>query len=707
MGTALTGLEIKDTYDSLIKVTDNGPLSGSLKTLTDGLGNDSALALSTAAVSVTGALSASGLIKSTVAGAGFRHFYNDGSALIEVSQRSDNKLQLYAYTGSAYTDILLGVDGSTVGGNVGIGTNAPATKLDVSGDARFGGGATKLSVYSDSTYSGIFNGATLASNESIYMGDSQTFFLTAGTEKVRITSAGNVGIGTSAPFVASNQTSLTINGTNTARVDLAQGGTRRALLYVNATEASLQTLTAIPLTFVTNNVERMRITSTGDTEFGDGNNFNPVIQYAGSGRVAASPAYSFRGDLDTGMFNPNLGNTIAFATAATERMRIDSTGNVGIGTSSPTHNLTVGSASPSDFVIALRGGVGGFLGWDDSANATILQSPNTRALVFQVNSDTFSGGTEAMRITSTGNVGIGTTSGTSRANILSATVGQTVLTLEGNYAGSGSVELLEFNRSGGAVSGAIKYQDADTAMSIGTTTSHAFLFNTGDTEKMRITSAGNVGIGTSTPAQKLRIKAENGDQLGLDNAGERFTQISFLNNAAQKAAIWLDETDDEFAIYAAAGYTTPIYANGVERVRVTPNGLTFNGDTAAANALDDYEEGTWTATLIPLTSGTITLSVNSGTYTKIGREVTIKSQIRVDSVASPVGTAVSLGGLPFTSINSVAGRGSGSATYFPTVGAGSLLVNYQLQNSLEWNLVTTASSIAAGDEFYITLTYFV
>jgi hypothetical protein len=101
------------------------------------------------------------------------------------------------------------------------------------------------------------------------------------------------------------------------------------------------------------------------------------------------------------------------------------------------------------------------------------------------------------------------------------------------------------------------------------------------------------------------------------------------------------------------------------------------------------------------------LSVNSGTYTKIGREVTIKSQIRVDSVASPVGTAVSLGGLPFTSINSVAGRGSGSATYFPTVGAGSLLVNYQLQNSLEWNLVTTASSIAAGDEFYITLTYFV
>jgi len=52
MGTALTGLEIKDTYDSLIKVTDNGPLSGTAKYLSDGLGNDSALALSTTALGV-------------------------------------------------------------------------------------------------------------------------------------------------------------------------------------------------------------------------------------------------------------------------------------------------------------------------------------------------------------------------------------------------------------------------------------------------------------------------------------------------------------------------------------------------------------------------------------------------------------------------------------------------------------------------------
>ena len=52
MGTTLTGLTIQDTYDALIKVTDNGPISATAKVLTDGLGNDSALSLSTTAVGV-------------------------------------------------------------------------------------------------------------------------------------------------------------------------------------------------------------------------------------------------------------------------------------------------------------------------------------------------------------------------------------------------------------------------------------------------------------------------------------------------------------------------------------------------------------------------------------------------------------------------------------------------------------------------------
>jgi hypothetical protein len=74
MGTALTGLEIRDTYDALLKITDNGPLSGTAKYLSDGLGNDSVLALSTAAVGI-------GTTSRSVSG----HIYNSsvGLALLE------------------------------------------------------------------------------------------------------------------------------------------------------------------------------------------------------------------------------------------------------------------------------------------------------------------------------------------------------------------------------------------------------------------------------------------------------------------------------------------------------------------------------------------------------------------------------------------------------------------------------------------------
>ena len=60
MGTTLTGTTPQDTYDSLIKVTDNGPLSGTLKALSDGLGNDSTLSLSTTAASIAGTLAVAG-----------------------------------------------------------------------------------------------------------------------------------------------------------------------------------------------------------------------------------------------------------------------------------------------------------------------------------------------------------------------------------------------------------------------------------------------------------------------------------------------------------------------------------------------------------------------------------------------------------------------------------------------------------------------
>jgi len=70
--------------------------------------------------------------------------------------------------------------------------------------------------------------------------------------------------------------------------------------------------------------------------------------------------------------------------------------------------------------------------------------------------------------------------------------------------------------------------------------------------------------------------------------------------------------------------------------------------SADANTLDDYEEGTWDAGFTPSggTSITINTSYDLGTYTKVGRKVTITGGFRVTSVSSPTGTLL-LTGLPF------------------------------------------------------------
>ena len=88
-------------------------------------------------------------------------------------------------------------------------------------------------------------------------------------------------------------------------------------------------------------------------------------------------------------------------------------------------------------------------------------------------------------------------------------------------------------------------------------------------------------------------------------------------------------------------------ASSAVKATVTSNGLTFNGDTAAANALDDYEEGQYNPTM---TSG-CTLYSNEDTlmYTKIGRMVYVTGRIRINSDSYSGGLTMSL---PFTAASS-------------------------------------------------------
>ena len=168
------------------------------------------------------------------------------------------------------------------------------------------------------------------------------------------------------------------------------------------------------------------------------------------------------------------------------------------------------------------------------------------------------------------------------------------------------------------------------------------LLNTGvsdssDATAITIASDEKVGINTSTPQfQMLTIKSSSatGNNLRLETGSEL-------------AVLSVDDAGD-LQINAHGADERIKFLNGVGSGTVLAafdsHGLKFGSDTAAANALDDYEEGTWTPTV---TTGTITLATNASEYTKIGDMVF--AQTRITGFSNVTSTAqFILGGLPYT-----------------------------------------------------------
>ena len=79
-------------------------------------------------------------------------------------------------------------------------------------------------------------------------------------------------------------------------------------------------------------------------------------------------------------------------------------------------------------------------------------------------------------------------------------------------------------------------------------------------------------------------------------------------------------------------------------------GIKFNSDTAAANELDDYEEGTWTPAASS-DAGATAYNYAIGYYTKIGRKVHVTGQFRISTIGSFAGAIVNISGLPFNIAN--------------------------------------------------------
>jgi hypothetical protein len=104
-------------------------------------------------------------------------------------------------------------------------------------------------------------------------------------------------------------------------------------------------------------------------------------------------------------------------------------------------------------------------------------------------------------------------------SIVNSIGGDTVLNLTGSYGSGNSVALLGFARSGGAVSGDIKYVDATTDMEIGTSTAHAFSLKTSGTRRMFISNSGNVGIGTGNDTLTGKLTVKDSSTLDINLIG--------------------------------------------------------------------------------------------------------------------------------------------------------------------------------------------
>ena len=281
-------------------------------------------------------------------------------------------------------------------------------------------------------------------------------------------------------------------------------------------------------------------------------------------------------------YNKGSGTASNFTTAD-EKMRIDASGNVGIGTSSPATKLDVSGN------IRLSAG-NPLIQFNNGGPQIYVTAANT--LQFSINS----GLSEAMRIDSSGNVGIGTSSPSAKLDVRGSS---TFLVNATNPTAWVSVD--------SALTTGSMYNQWNTTSNVGisgTYTNHAYTFVTNNAERMRIDTSGNVGIGTSSPGSLLHIQS-SAPSLRLQETSANNVRGLF-SSASTGVYVTTDYSSTGIPIIFGMG---GVGAAATERMRIDANGNVIIGTTAI----------TWDERLSVRPSGTGAVGIasysNSTSYT--------------------------------------------------------------------------------------------
>ena len=514
-------------------------------------------------------------------------------------------LQISADAGNtgAGDGIVFKVDNSeaariTSDGNLGIGTSSPAQALHIGGAGKIlmeRGGELRSKDTSGNEKTIVL---VDSSNELAYgwSGAGAVKFMGGGsyTERMRIHTDGNVGIGTDSPstLLELNTNSFEAmkirrgtSGTDASVITFAQGDGTSVGHVGGVSSGGLQFRTGSG-----SGTERLRIDSSGNVGIGTTSpssvlhiaNTTPEI-YLEDSNLSSGDAKLLANNGNLGLFsdvnNEFASSVMYFMVDGTEKMRIDSSGRLGIGTDSPDAPLRVVATAASS-IPALGAasshsaiGAGGF--------GTMFGTLSSgRGYIQQQRFDGTATGYDLLLQPNGANVGIGTTSPSSyyATELVLSAPNEGGMTMVASAANANNYILFADGTSGNAAyRGQLNYNHSDDGLNL--VSSGYVTLRSGESraEAMRIDSSGNVGIGTTSPAQKLSV---NGNLQIMGNGTDNDSHVLMFNNGA--AAIARDNNDLELHAYNAMvfGVSNTSYPSSTERMRIDSSGNLLVGKTS-------------------------------------------------------------------------------------------------------------------------------